>query len=405
MATLSERRRATGTAYVVYFFDENGARKAVSLDRSFRRRQAEEVRNMVSDLSELKKIGQSPTGRTMEIASHLPDKLRSRLVDVGLLPKFMNANSMTIWNTFAEEHANEERLMKGTVDGYRSAMKRFFGYFPEDGDPRQITQNDAIGWLEWLGDEYSEATVAGSLKCAKAMFNWATKRGFVNSNPFVGVHGWSFVNKANEYYVSMESYSKIIEACPDQTWRTMLALNRIGGLRNPSEVMLVQWQDVNWEKGRLKVTSPKTKRYDGKGTRIIPLFPELRKELERQFDQAEEGGSPFVIDRWRKWQMCKRVGFQRIIAMAGLEEWPRLFHNLRGSRSNELFSEYPAHVASAWMGQSTKIAMDHYLHPTDDQFDKASGIESVSCAKTCATHCETTAIRDTLRTKENTFVG
>ncbi len=47
------------------------------------------------------------------------------------------------------------------------------------------------------------------------------------------------------------------------------------------------------------VHSPKTKRYAGKDTRVIPIFPEIRVELEKQFEQAEEGGSPYVIDRYR----------------------------------------------------------------------------------------------------------
>ena len=36
----------------------------------------------------------------------------------------------------------------------------------------------------------------------------------------------------------------ILEACPDQEWRTLFALVRYGGLRCPSEVLKLKWSDI-----------------------------------------------------------------------------------------------------------------------------------------------------------------
>ena len=80
----------------------------------------------------------------------------------------------------------------------------------------------------------------------------------------------------------------------------------------PSETLAMRWEDVNWAEDRVLVHSIKTERYEGKGTRVIPMFPELKKELERQFDEAAEG-SVFVIDRWRNTEKNMRTHFQRII--------------------------------------------------------------------------------------------
>jgi len=66
-----------------------------------------------------------------------------------------------------------------------------------------------------------------------------------------------------------------------------------------------------------------------------------------------------------------RTQFGRIIVRAGLEPWPRLFHNLRASRETELAQEYPVHVVTAWLGNTPKIAMKHYLMTTDSDFQKA----------------------------------
>jgi len=41
----------------------------------------------------------------------------------------------------------------------------------------------------------------------------------------------SFINRANDRIISMEDYAKLLDACPNQDWRTLIALARIGGLR------------------------------------------------------------------------------------------------------------------------------------------------------------------------------
>ena len=81
---------------------------------------------------------------------------------------------------------------------------------------------------------------------------------------------------------------KLLDACPDVTWRLFVALGRYGGFRVPSEACSLRWQDVLWDQDKIVVQSPKGERY-GKGERIIPMFPELRPILEEAFDQAREG--------------------------------------------------------------------------------------------------------------------
>ncbi len=57
---------------------------------------------------------------------------------------------------------------------------------------------------------------------------------------------------------------------------------------------------------------------------------------------------------------------------AGLDEpWPRLFHNLRASRETELAADFPLHVVTAWLGNTPKIALKHYLMVAESDFAKA----------------------------------
>lgn len=88
----------------------------------------------------------------------------------------------------------------------------------------------------------------------------------------------------------------ILKECPNQNWRTLLALARIGGVRPCSETNLLRRQGINWFEKIIFIRSPKTKRIEGHDNRIFPLFPELEHELVCQYDKAETG-APFVLER------------------------------------------------------------------------------------------------------------
>ena len=132
----------------------------------------------------------------------------------------------------------------------------------------------------------------------------------------------------------------------------------------------------------MRVYSPKTEHHEGKAHRDVPLFPELRAILEEAWDLAPEG-AVYVIgnDNYRQaadtatgWRNCNlRTQFGRILKKAGLESWPRLFHAMRASRETELAANYPVHVVTAWLGNTPRIALKHYLMTTETDFDRAAG--------------------------------
>ena len=50
----------------------------------------------------------------------------------------------------------------------------------------------------------------------------------------------------------------------------------------------------------------------------------------------------------------------------------RLFHNLRASRETEFVESYPLQVVTGWLGNTPKVAMEHYLKVCDSDFDRAT---------------------------------
>jgi integrase len=66
-----------------------------------------------------------------------------------------------------------------------------------------------------------------------------------------------------------------------------------------------------------------------------------------------------------------RTTFMKLIARAGYEPWPRLFHNMRASCATDWAEALPAHVVAKWLGHSPLVAAKHYLQTRDAHFEVA----------------------------------
>ena len=160
-----------------------------------------------------------------------------------------------------------------------------------------------------------------------------------------------------------EQAEAILDACPDTEWRLLFALARYGGgLRVPSETLGLKWSDIDWANGQFVVSNPKTEHHQGHESREVPLFPKLLPHLREAFEKAEEGAG-FCITRYRDQKVNLRTRLQWIIKRAGLKPWPNLWQNLRSTRETELADQFPAHVASAWIGNSVAVAVEHHEGP------------------------------------------
>jgi integrase len=221
-------------------------------------------------------------------------------------------------------------------------------------------------------ERYSPATAGKAIKRVRQLFRCALKRKLIGANPFSDTKAPGQSNEARKYFVTLEDTGKLLDAAPDVEWKAIIGLARFGGVRTPSETLSLRWVDINWEKNRFWLTSPKTEHLAGREGRWVPLFPELRVLLEEAFEQAQEG-AVYVIQRYRDPARVNiRTQFKRIIKKAGLKGWPRLFQNMRSSRQTELAGIFPLFVVCRWLGNSEKIADKHYLTLEDSYFEKAA---------------------------------
>jgi integrase len=341
---------------------------------------ARKVHGHIEELIAAKRMQQSVEERTAGWVSDLDDDLHSKLAAFGLVSPRGSRIKSELGGYLDSYVASRIDVKPATRLTWQQAIRNLADHFGSARDIATIHEGDADSFKLYLqSQDLSSVTVFKRLQICRMLFRAAMRQKLIQSNPFADVSAKAVPRQERFYFVTREETERILEAC-NPTWRVIVALARFGGLRCPSEVLSVKWSDVSWDVGRLVVTAPKTEHHPGKGERVIPLFPELRRELEQAYALANPGDDYIIDPRYREaamgprgWQNCNlRTQFQRIMKRAGCAPWPRLFHALRSSRETELANEYPLHVVTAWLGNTPKIAMKHYLMVTDGDFERAA---------------------------------
>ncbi len=363
----------------ILFPGPGGARRTIYLGR-LPKRDAEEILRRVEALVVAKFSGRPVEVETAAWVAGLPAALAEKLARVGLIdpPEARAAASL---GAFLRTYIDGRRDVKASSKLVWGHVERnLISFFGADRDLQTITPGDGDNFKQHLiGEGLAPTTVHKRLQFARSFFRAMVRQRAISENPFAEVSHAATGLADRQRFVARDEIAKVLEQCPDHHWRTMVALCRFGGLRCPSEVLSLRWSDVDWERSRLTVTSPKTEHHAGKECRVVPIFPELLEPLQTAFDRAPEGAVYVVDERFRKalgaggWANCNlRTTLEKIIRRAGLEPWPRLWHNLRASRETELVERFPVQVVTSWLGNTPSIALKHYLMTTEEHFAAAT---------------------------------
>jgi integrase len=366
----------------IQFVAPDESRKTIRLGK-IDRKSAESICRQVEHLLAAKMNAQPIPRDTAAWLSEAGAALKDRLAAVGLIE---SAKRAALGDFLREYVLNRPDVKSSTLEIWQQPCRNLNEFFGDDKPLRSNTAGDAEQFKAWLlTQSLAPATVAKRLAFARTFLHVARKHKFIDENPFSEVKIPTANVSARQRFIDQESVQRMLDVA-NPIWRTIIALSRFGGLRCPSEVLSIEWRHIDWERNRITVPSPKTERYDGKASRSIPLFAELRPHLEEAFELAEPGqtfvvggktGDGFRAAARRKpgqWMNANlRTTLLKIIHRAGLKAWPRLFHNLRASRETELLEKHPVHVVAHWMGHDAKVCLKHYAQITDEHYEKATG--------------------------------
>ncbi|MGA2033921.1 MAG: site-specific integrase [Thermoguttaceae bacterium] len=352
----------------ILFIGPDRKRRCIRLGR-VTLKAAEQVRARVETLNSAEIHNQAVNEDTARWVACLDGAMADKLAAVGLIPQRERATLGPFIERYMTSRADVKPLTQKKYESTRRSLVKFFG---ADKRLRDISPGDADDWrMTFSAKGKSENTARKHVAVAKLFFGHAVKKRLISSNPFAHLKATIRPNKERFYFVTLDEARKVLEACPDDEWRGIFALARFGGLRTPSETLGLRWSDIDWAENKMRVRSPKTEHHEGKASRIVPLFPELRPYLDALWERAEPGAE-FVITHYRDTNQNLRSRLLDIIWSAGLKEWPKLFQNLRSTRETELAERFPTHVVCEWLGNSEAVAAKHYLQVTDEHYRQAA---------------------------------
>ena len=369
MASVSTQKR-TGLRRVI-FHGLDGRRSAIHVGK-VPMASAREIAGHVDHLVICRKSGTDCRRSTRDwlqrIRTDWP-RLTNRLAELGLIASTVQADQP--FAGFVDQViASRSDVKPNTLKLWRQSAEKIRLYFG-NRMIRSLTAKDGNDYLRWLGSPvehggagHTASTPTKHLNIAKGFLNEAVDAEILVANPFQKVQGDRTVNRKRRRFITAETIESVIKTTEDLELRAIIALSRWGGLRTPSEPFALQWGHIDWRRLRIVVPAVKTK------LRELPLFPELVPYLKALHD----GSAPniFVFPVLRQFSDANvRKQMTRLIRLAGVEVWPKLFQNIRSSRQTELEERFPRKTVCEWMGNSETVADQHYLQVLDEHYDRA----------------------------------
>jgi integrase len=337
---------------------------------------AKEIGRHIERIIESKKTGLPIAADTEKWVSVLPDELRRKLVSVGLIANSGRRSSRILGQFLDDYMKARSDIKQGTINNLIVARRHLEKYFGPDRDMASITAGEADLYRIWLGSKGKQCEMTVRRLCSRArqFFRAALRQELISTNPF-GDMEKLIVGASPETrikFVDEQTAQEVLAACPNAHWRAVFALARYGGLRVPSELCALRWQDIDWERGRFLVHSRKTEHHEGHATRWTPLFPELRRELEAWRAEAPKDRE-YVLMPAISPKTNLRTGLMKILKRAKIKPWPKLYQNLRSSRVTELRDKgVRENIVARWMGHSVKVADENYDQLLEEHFRRAA---------------------------------
>ena len=376
----------------ILFTAPDGARRTLRLGR-VDRKAAESIRCHVEALLVAKTAGVPVRQETAVGLAGVGATFRERLVRAGLV-EAVGGPELRLADAVASYLSRQNHVKPASLVATRQALQNAIEYFGPGRLLGSITRGDADDFAMWLvhgarsrkqrhaPGGLRPATALKRLERVRAFFRDAVRRRMLPDNPFEDVKGPRASDIDRQAYVSTEIVERLIDATPSLEWKLLLPMARYLGLRVPSEPFSLTWDCVDWERGQLRVPSPKTEVH-GKPWRVVPIMPPVRPHLEALFD-ATPSGRVYIFHELRQRDSTRaaergwwanvnlRQHLLRLIRRIGERPWPRLWHSLRASAETDLVARFPLHVVAAWLGNTPKIALRHYLRVTPEDCARAA---------------------------------
>ena len=277
-------------------------------------------------------------------------------------------------------------LSEATLRLHECAGERLKAHFGEDTRLDRITRDGAAGFRRYLGTlttprkingktvqvKLSDSSVRGILARCKVIFGYAVDLDLIPVDPFAKLPSGQPRAVVQWRYVPEDEAERIIERCPDQAHRLLIALCRYAGLRR-GEALRLTWADVDVAGKRLTVVPGSHRETTKQRLRTVPIVPRLLRELVDGL-ALSASGYPRVCDMPLN-GVEERV--YAIVQAAGVPGYGKPLHTLRKSCESDWLAKFPVMDVCGWLGHDPSVAAKHYHATTGEVFARVTeGVEA-----------------------------
>ena len=298
-------------------------------------------------------------------------------------PELRNTSKSPTISEWADRYLElRSDLAPSTLSMHRSTLDKLLSYLDDGLRLNDISRSLASDWRLCLEQEYyliavkdgvrelisGESTVCKYCKIAKQIFKRAVEMELMAVNTFSHLKSTPPLrDQSDRRFVDFDEFMFIAYACPDQRWRTLIALCYYAGLRR-SEALRLKWGDVHWDKNRLVITNPRGHITSKNKQREVLINEDLTSVLLDRFEDCKDGDE-YVCDLWSKRNMASRV-VRSIVQSSEVDDPDGItLQAMRATRDSIWHALYPAFVCNAWLGHSEAVAQRHYLTVPEEYYD------------------------------------
>ena len=321
------------------------------------------AKQIVAHLDALKAAAESATpapADSIRWAKATAPRIQAQLSKWGLIELGCRGDLPRSVVDYARHYSAEVGIAPSTKKRWKNVVQKMETHF-KSASLAGVSQGDCDRIARELRAVHKSSHAGKLLSDFKQVFESAKRSNLIASNPFDSIDTSAKHDKSREAYIDRETVIKIMGNA-DPYYAAIIALARFAGLRVPSEPLVLSWDHIDWDQGRITIDSPKT------GHRIAPLFPEIRTQLEKLWDAAPKGSTLIFTRARQSAGTVWRAKLESILLASSIKPWPKLWQNLRASCRTDLESRVPGFVCNAWLGHSSNVAAKHYSRITDDHY-------------------------------------
>jgi len=255
-----------------------------------------------------------------------------------------------------------------TLKDYATTSRRLIDHW-EKLLIRKMSSKEVLALIQKLEtDGYARETVRKTMMLARQIFRYAIRKGFIADDPTDGIKVKTPKKQRRIRWLTTEELNKVFEA-GDELYPHLSHVFRFlyyTGLRK-SEMMSLQWSDIDMETGVLSVNDSKTL----SGIRKIPLSDDAKKILEALPRESEwVFSNPQTGEVWSKYYLGKV--FKRILKKAGINERGISIHVLRHTFASQLaMAGVSLDIIRDLLGHSSVVITEIYAHLSPDHHRNA----------------------------------